>query len=442
MRIAMTKRLFAWDELTDSMEVSTIRETLAGVPDGELLEGLRQWRGRGRDDYPVRALWGTVLLTILLRHVSVEACLAELRRNEALRRIIGIESEEGVPKKWNVSRFLKTLGTEPHLTGVRRVFEVMAQKLAIVVPDLGRSLAGDSTGLSARPVTSREGQREDLPVPEDGRKEYTDEEGRVTRVVEWHGYKLHLLADTRHEVSLAYQTTSAKAADATTLPALVEEAERALPKGRIETLAYDMAADSAAVHRMLRDKGIRPLIENRRLWKEEYERALSGNVVYDEAGTVYCYDVVSKPPVRRKMAYIGHEPSRGTLKYRCPARHDGRRCRSDARCNGSRRYGKTVRVRSDIDLRRFPPIPRATKTFERLYKERTAVERVNARLKVFWGADDGNIAGGNRFFAFVGAVMIVHLALATLLASAPRREGTLGKMRLSPIAQALRTKRA
>ena len=42
-----------------------------------------------------------------------------------------------------------------------------------------------------------------------------------------------------------------------------------------------------------------------------------------------------------------------------------------------------------------------------------------------------------RFHALVGTVMIVHEAFATVLASLPRREGTLGKMRLSPIAQAL-----
>ena len=45
-----------------------------------------------------------------------------------------------------------------------------------------------------------------------------------------------------------------------------------------------------------------------------------------------------------------------------------------------------------------------------------------------------------RFFAQVGAVMIVYAAFATLLASAPRHEGTLSQMRLSPIAQALRSK--
>ena len=96
-----------------------------------------------------------------------------------------------------------------------------------------------------------------------------------------------------------------------------------------------------------------------------------------------------------------------------------------------------MRVKQEIDLRRFPRIPRATKQFERLYKGRTAVERVNARLKVFWGVDDGNVYGSRRFHGHVGAVMVVHLAFATLLARAERYEGTFGKMNLSPIAKAL-----
>ncbi len=112
------------------------------------------------------------------------------------------------------------------------------------------------------------------------------------------------------------------------------------------------------------------------------------------------------------------------------------------RCNARKRYGLTVRVKQEIDLRRFPPIPRATKQFERLYKGRTAVERVNARVKIFWGADDGNVTGAERFGALLGTVMVVHAGLASLLAGTPRREGTLGQMRLSPIARALQAKRA
>jgi hypothetical protein len=109
-------------------------------------------------------------------------------------------------------------------------------------------------------------------------------------------------------------------------------------------------------------------------------------------------------------------------------------------CNAGKSYGKTVRVPRAVDPRRFPSLPRATKKFERMYKGRTAVERINARLKIFWGVDDGNVTGSRRFVAQVGVVLTVHAVFATLLAQAPRREGTLGQTRLSPIAAALRAR--
>lgn len=452
MRIAITKPLFAWDSLQDSPSLKTIREFLEVVPDGKLLESLHRWRGHGRNDYPVRVLWGVLLLTIVTRHTTIESCLGELRRNPSLRILIGIESEDGVPRKWNVSRFLKVLGEEPHLTLLMEVFDMMAARLSEVVPDLGKDTAGDASGLCARrerkaAAKKKRGRKRDdkagkLPEPEGGRKEYTDDEGNVTKVVEWFGYKFHVVVDRKHEVAIAYRITSANTADNVAIPELVGQTESNLPKDRMETFAYDKAADDGKVHEFLYEKGIAPVVENRSMWKDEPERMLPGhdgnsNVVYDESGTIYCYDKVSDPPVRRRMAYLGYEKSKGTLKYRCPAKHGGFSCQSNRRCNEGKNYGKTIRVKCEIDLRRFPPIPRATKKFERLYKERTSVERVIGRLKVFWGADDGNIAGAMRFHAYLGAVMVVHLGLATLLAATPRREGTLGKMRLSPISRAL-----
>lgn len=166
----------------------------------------------------------------------------------------------------------------------------------------------------------------------------------------------------------------------------------------------------------------------------------TSNIVYDEAGTVYCYDRASQPMVRHKMAYIGYEPQRETIKYRCPAMHEGWECPMAKVCNAGKTYGLTVRVPREIDLRRFPALPRNTKKFERLYKGRTSVERVNARLKVFWGADDGNVTGSRRFYALSGIVLTVHAMFALLLAMAPRYEGRLGQTRLSPIAQALHGK--
>ncbi len=446
MRIEQTKPLFAWDCLEDSPSLKTIRQFLQAIPDGPLLEGLRNWRGRGRNDYPVHVLWGVVLLTPLLRHQRSEDCLAELGRNRGLRQLIGIESEDGVPKKWNVSRFIETLGREPHLGRLREIFDTIVQRLAQAVPDLGRDTAGDSTWLHGRRTSSdaaaKSEQADGLPQASGGRKEYKDDDGQVSKVVEWFGYKLHLLVDVKHEVALSYETTSTKAGDGETLPSLLEQAQNNLPEKRIQTLAYDKAADDNRVHRLLSKAKIKPLIQNRSLWKEEHEKMLPGhdgtsNVIYDESGTLHCYDRTSQPMVRHQMSYIGHEPSRQTLKYRCPARHEGWACPNDAKCNAGKKYGKTVRVKRSIDLRRFPPIPRATKKFERMYKGRTSVERVNARLKLFWGVDDGNITGARRFAARVGVVMVVHAGLALLLAAAPRRDGTLGKTRLSAIQRAL-----
>jgi hypothetical protein len=357
---------------------------------------------------------------------------------------------QGVPASGEAAGSAAVAGSTTGVSGIR--VAAPAARSRAQGGGVGRSGAAEekaSEGKSAVAAAEKESPQEKitydehgLPQPSGGRKEYRDEKGVVVQVYQWFGYKLHLLVDVKHEVVLAYRISSTKAGDNEELPPLLDEALANLPKRRIHTLAYDKAADDVKVHEKLHACGIKPVIQNRALWKEEQEKLLPGhdgnsNIVYDEAGTLYCYDRVSQPMIRRPMAYIGHEPARGTLKYRCPAKHDGLPCAMSEICNAGKRYGLTVRVKQEIDLRRFPPLPRATKKFERLYKGRTSVERVNARLKIFWGADDGNVTGAPRFHAMVGTVLVVHAAFATLLAAAPRHEGTLGKMRLGPIAKAL-----
>jgi len=449
MELYVTDPLFAWARLEDHPELSTLRQLLEVLPDQALLDGLEKARGKGRDDFPVSVLWGTVVFTVALRHPSFAACIAELNRNPALYRLLGISSVDGIPKDYNVSRFVDVLGSEPHHSNLREVFDVLVGRLGRAVPDLGQHLAGDSAGLSARakkdPDAVAQEVKQGLPQPKGGKKEYTDEQGTVTKVVEWFGYKHHLLVDVKHEVPVAYNITDPSVGDNEQVKPLLEQAAANLPEGRIKTLAYDKAGDDEKVHQALHSRGIKPLIKNRAMWQSEPERPLPGpkgryplNVVHDEAGTVYCYDMAGAVPVRHKMAYVGYEKDRETLKYRCPARHEGWDCPSEGRCNEGKKYGLIVRVDREVDLRRFPPIPRATAQFERRYKGRTAVERVNGRTKVYWGADDGNLRGARRFHAYVGVIMVVYVGFATLLAMTARREGSMGETRLSPIAKALR----
>jgi hypothetical protein len=448
MQLYVTDPLFAWARLDDHPHLSTLAELLQALPDAPLLEGLRRARGRGRDDYPVERLWGVLLFTIALRHTSFESCLAELHRHPSLCRLLGITDVQDIPHLWNVSRFLDVLGQEEHHAALRTVFDVLVQRLGGAVPDLGRDTAGDSTGLNARAKKDAAAVQQELeqglPQPTGGRKEYRDDDGKVVKVVEWFGYKHHMLVDVKHEVPLAYHISDTKRGDNEGIAALLDQATANLPPGRLQTMAYDKAADDEKVHERLHQAGVKPLIHQRALWKEEPERPIPGppgryplNVLHDEAGTIYCFDQTSNPPVRHRMAYLGYEKDRESLKYRCPARHEGWPCPNDERCNAGKDYGLIVRVPCTLDLRRFPPIPRATLQFERRYKGRTAVERVNGRMKIFWGVDDGNITGARRFHAFVGTVMVICVAFATLLAKTPRRDGSMGDTRLGPIALAL-----
>ncbi len=463
MRIPATAPLFPWEYLDTDPDLVTLRKILDELPDRDLLHALREYRGRGRDDFPVPVLWRTLLTSIGLRHHTMEACLAELRRNEKLRRVVGIEEGGPVPSAWNMSRFLRVLGKPRHYKLLRKVFHDQVAELGRVVLNLARHTAGDSTHLSARregdppqekkgkgKKKGRRGERDEsdlsetsLPGPAGGKKEYTDDAGKVTHVLEWWGYKVHLLVDRKHEVALDYRITSANHGDNFEVAPLVDEVQPILPQKRMETLAYDKAADDIKVHEALSDRGIKPVIEiraNPNGPKETVilQRGKPTQFVHDEDGTVHCYDTVSNPPRKQPMAFWGHDAKRGSLKYRCPAKAADLPCPSMEKCNGESEFGRTIRIDSSKDLRRFPAVPRGTKTFERLYKERTSVERVAARLKILWGLDDGNVAGRARFHAHVGAVMVVHLGLARLLAATPRWEGkTLGKLRLSPIASAL-----
>jgi hypothetical protein len=170
--------------------------------------------------------------------------------------LVGIDSEDAVPHGWNMTRFRAVLGQPTHLALMRDVFDHMVQRLGVAVPDLGRHTAGDSTGLRGRRdpnATRRAAEVADgLPQASGGRKEYQDDDGKVTKVVEWFGYKLHLLVDVKHEVVLAFDITDTKAGDNERIEALVEQATENVPADRVETLADDKAADDGKVHEMRR----------------------------------------------------------------------------------------------------------------------------------------------------------------------------------------------
>ncbi len=128
-----------------------------------------------------------------------------------------------------MSRFEEVLGQDPHRTHLKEIFNVLLKRLGAAIPDLGRDTAADATALSARrkpEAASKEEMDEGLPQPSGGRKEYRDDAGKVTKMIEWYGYKLHLVVDVKNEVVLSYEITDTKAGDGETLPSILSRRRR------------------------------------------------------------------------------------------------------------------------------------------------------------------------------------------------------------------------
>ena len=437
MRIVPRKRLLDWDAFEPTPDLKIVLWILNILPDEKLIHAIRRARGKGRNDYPPLVCWRVFLLLFLLNYPSRQACLDELRRNPALRKVVGVFWPAEVPSASAMSRFQRKLGMEPFASLMRKVFEDLIKRLQKEIKDLGASLAGDASGLAARRDDPAPGEKrpDHLPIPKGGRKEYKDENGVVTETVEWFGYAMHLIVDSVYEVVLGWTMTDANTHDAEVFPDLLKDVCERLPKGRPQILTYDRAADSEAIHRDCMNRKIKPVIKARRMWKSEPERPLPGhegdNLVYDEDGVVYCYDMSGKKPIRHAMYFDGYENKRGTLKYRCPAKAQGWNCPYSDHCNGTRSYGRTVRVRCSDDPRRFPPVPRNTKTFTRLHNQRTAVERVNCRIKKQSGLHTDVLAGAARCLAAVSGAMIIHAAKALFLSVHRDEKHTLGGTKIT-----------
>ena len=94
MAIIAQKRLFGWEEIEELGDLQRLKLVLDSIPDEELMRVLEQERDRGRNEYPVRAVWNSVLAGVVYEHVSVESLRRELKRNAQLRELCGFKLAE------------------------------------------------------------------------------------------------------------------------------------------------------------------------------------------------------------------------------------------------------------------------------------------------------------------------------------------------------------
>jgi len=370
MAIIPQTKLFCWEDVENLGDLERLRLVLEAIPDEPLMRKLEAHRGRGRDDYPVRAMWNSLLAGVVFQHKSVESLRRELLRNDRLRWICGFDpvkkAKKAVPGAWNYSRFLQSLFS--HQQEIDEMFEKLVEMLRKELPGFGRSLAIDSKGIASHGRPREKERYKALLEKEhregpDGRRDLDADWGKKTyegkkkdgtlykTVKKWFGYKLHLIVDSFHELPVAYEMTRASASDIKCGESLFEEmaAEHPAMVEECKELSGDKGYDSLPFIRMLwngpdpeNPRGILPIVDKKNDWKKKPDECRllfpgAGNITYDCQGQIYCWCM--KSGIRRQMVYDGYEKKRDAQKWRCPAAFYGIKCRNFGRCSKGRKYG-------------------------------------------------------------------------------------------------------
>ena len=412
------QKIFSWKDVEGGGELERLKMVIEAMPDDELMKELEEERKGRRDDYPVRAVWNSILAGIVYQHVSIESLRRELMRNGELRQACGFDpalGERAVPSKDAYSLMLKKLIKKQGI--IDRMFEGLVEELKKYLTDFGRHVAIDSKKIESYARGRKDAAESSDAEADWGRKTYKGKraDGSIwEKISSWFGYKLHLLVDTTYELPVGYRVTKASRPDIGEMLPMVEEAKEKHFEA-IETLAGDRAYDSGPHSEELYDEhGIKPVIDIRNHWKDgEQTKTLSpertDNVVYDYKGTVYCYSPHGS--ARNEMAFCGFEKDRMTLKYKCPASVYGMECRGHEECSGGTK-GKIVRIPLETDRRVFVPIARSSYKWQRIYNGRTAVERVNSRIDLSFGFERHFIRGKAKMTLRVGLALLVMLSMA------------------------------
>jgi len=148
MAIMHQPQLFSWNDVEAHSDLHRLHMVLEALPDEPLMQALEAERKGRRDDYPLRAVWNSILAGLVFGHTNIEWVRRELRRNGELRQGCGFDVFQGadaVPPPWVYTRFLKKLLRRLDL--VEAMFETLVRDLTRELSDLGTRLAVDSNAL-------------------------------------------------------------------------------------------------------------------------------------------------------------------------------------------------------------------------------------------------------------------------------------------------------
>ncbi len=355
----------------------------------KLIAALEREHSTGRKGYSVRGMWAAFICGLLRGCESLADIVRLLDRDKELRTVCGFVGRDNVPGEDALGRFMRKLVLHGDL--VQECFEGLVEALRKTLPGFGQKLVTDSTEIRAY-SNGHHTKRSDPDARWGAKKsshhdttsEAISEPGKESRkgkkrdLYYWFGYKLHLLIDATYELPVSFAVTPANESDTQQMPVLLEKAGLERPEARPEVVIADKDYDSKHKNQLIYGQyhtiPIIPIIER------DGEQLPD---ICNAKGTPTCCCGL-------EMAYWGRDGK--YLKYRCPQVVGKGVCKDLSPCTDSP-YGCVLKLPISDDVRRHPPIPRESKKWERLYKLRTAVERVNSRVKELLGLRNITVRG-------------------------------------------------
>lgn len=402
MKIISQLSVFDYKEIEILGDLERCKLLIDNVPDEKIINKLYEIRGKGRNDYPIEAVWNSILIAPLLECSTINQLRRELSRNRDLRKICGFNDADYyygkcklVPPPKAYSNMFKNLKKiEPML---KDCFNELRQFMYDNLKDFGINTGEDGKIFSSRAKGyNKNGDVNDARCDMDAdytiKENYYKDKDGITQVKKktYFGYRVHILADTRYELPIEYTVTKASVSEKKELLKHINMLNKEL-RDKIETLSADKGYDDIKVIDGLREYKIKAIIDIRNQWQsgESTKQYKDTDIVYTYNGKV---GIINEKGEFNQLKYLGYDKVKETLRYT-----DGR---------------KVYSIEIEVDRRIFTEIARDSMKWKRLYKGRTALERINGRLDRDFNLENHKVRGLKKATVLMDIMMIGMLAMA------------------------------
>lgn len=402
MKIITQISVFDYSEIEILGDLERCKLLIDNVPDEKIVKKLKEIRGKGRNEYPIEAVWNSILIMPLLECSSVEQLRRELSRNRDLRRICGFDDynyyfgkNKLVPPPKAYSNIFKNLKIiEPLL---KECFYELREFMYNNLKQFGKEVGEDGKiFLSKAKGTNKNGDENDNRCDMDAdytikENYYVDPKTKKSKVKKktYFGYRYHLLADVNYELPIEYTVTKASKGEREQLKKHINMLDCDKVE-KIETVSADKGYDSEDMIVFLQNKGIKPVIDIRNHWKDESTKQ------YKDTDLIYTYNgkvsIVEENGEVIPLKYLGYDKVKNTLRYQ--------------------HKNKVYSVDINYDKRIFTEVARDSKKWQKIYNKRTALERINGRMDRDFNLENHKVRGLKKATILIDIMMIGMMAMA------------------------------